>query len=207
MSRREVAGKRAAVRREVGCNPGPASTVFIRRGRERVCPVTRDAEFADLFHARVRATRRTAYLMCGDWHRAEDLAQTAFVKLYAAWPRLRDPSAADAYLRQTLTSTYLDDSRRLWHRERATDAVPEHSSWYDGDDRLVLLDALTRVPARQRACLVLRFFDDLSVEETADALRCSAGTVKSNTSRGIDALRRILADSMTDLATTSGATR
>jgi RNA polymerase sigma-70 factor (sigma-E family) len=169
--------------------------------------VSRDVEFASLFSARVRAVRRTAYLMCGDWHRAEDLAQTAFAKLYAAWPRLRDPAAADAYLRQTLTSTYLDDSRRFWHRERATLTLPERGMSYDGDDRLVLLAALEQLPPRQRACLVLRFFDDLSVEETAATLSCSPGTVKSNTSRGIDALRRILGDSMPDLVTTSGAHR
>jgi RNA polymerase sigma-70 factor (sigma-E family) len=169
--------------------------------------VSRDAEFASLFSARVRAVRRTAYLMCGDWHRAEDLAQTAFAKLYANWPRLRDPAAADAYLRLTLTTTYLDDSRRFWHRERATDELPEHGTSYDEDDRLMLLDALAQVPPRQRACLVLRYYDDLSVEETATALRCSSGTVKSNTSRGIDALRRILGDSMPDVTTMSGATR
>lgn len=169
--------------------------------------MSRDAEFASLFATRVRAVRRTAYLMCGDWHRAEDLAQTAFAKLYAAWPRLRNPAAADAYLRQTLTSTYLDDSRRHWHRERATLTLPEEAASYDDDDRLVLLAALAQVPARQRACLVLRFFDDLSVEQTAAALQCSAGTVKSNTSRGLDALRRILGDSMPELATTSGALR
>lgn len=169
--------------------------------------MSRDAEFAGLFAARVRATRRTAYLMCGDWHRAEDLTQTAFAKLYAAWPRLRDPAAADSYLRQILTTTYLDDSRRLWHRERATDPMPDDEMSDDHDDRLDLLDALAQVAPRQRACLVLRFYDDLSVEETAAALRCSTGTVKSNTSRGLDALRRILGVSMPDATTMSGATR
>jgi RNA polymerase sigma-70 factor (sigma-E family) len=149
-------------------------------------------DFASLFAARVRPMRRTAYLMCGDWHRAEDLTQTAFAKLYAAWPRLRDVAAAEAYLRRTLTSTYLDDSKRMWNRERATGELPERLASYDEDDRLVLLDALAHVPPRQRACVVLRFFDDLSVEDTAAALRCSTGTVKSNTSRGLDALRRIL---------------
>ena len=142
--------------------------------------------------------------MCGDWHRAEDLTQTAFAKLYAAWPRLRDVAAAEAYLRLTLTSTYLDDSKRMWHRERATGELPERQASYDEDDRLVLLDALAQVPSRQRACVVLRFFDDLSVEDTAAALKCSTGTVKSNTSRGLDALRRILGASMPDVVTMGG---
>lgn len=161
-----------------------------------------DAEFAELFAARAAAVRRTAYLMCGDWHRAEDLAQTAFAKLYAAWPRLRATGAAEAYLRRTLTSTYLDDSKRRWHGERATETLPETMTSTGADDeRVVLLAALAQVPPRQRACVVLRFFDDLSVQDTAAALHCTAGTVKSNTSRGLDALRRILGDSIGDTST------
>jgi RNA polymerase sigma-70 factor (sigma-E family) len=164
-----------------------------------------DADFAALFAGRATALRRTAYLLCGDWHRAEDLTQTAFAKLYAAWPRLRDHGAAEAYLRQTLTHTYLDDSKRLWRREHATETLPEVASPPLGsDDRIVLLAALAKVPPRQRACLVLRYFDDLSVEATADVLSCNAGTVKSNTARGLETLRRILGDSVFELATTGG---
>jgi RNA polymerase sigma-70 factor (sigma-E family) len=157
--------------------------------------VVRDAEFAELFAGRARALRRTAFLLCGDWHRAEDLTQTAFAKLYAAWPRLRDPAAAEAYLRLTLTRTFLDDNRRGWRRERATETLPEQPTGGDAtDDRIVLMAALAQVSPRQRACVVLRYFDDLSVEDVADALRCSTGTVKSNTARGLDTLRRLLAD-------------
>jgi RNA polymerase sigma-70 factor (sigma-E family) len=168
----------------------------------------RDVEFAEFFAARVGALRRTAYLLCGDWHRAEDLTQTAFAKLYAAWPRLRDPGAAEAYLRRTLTHTYLDDNRRSWRREDATDPLPESvaldTTADDTDERLALLDALATVPPRQRACLVLRFFDDLSVEATAAALDCSAGTVKSNTARGLDALRRVLGADIPEFTTAGG---
>lgn len=165
-----------------------------------------DSAFTELFAARGATVRRTAFLMCGDWHRAEDLTQTAFAKLYAAWPRLRDPGAAEAYLRQTLTRTYLDDSKRAWKRERATDPLPEPPiATADRDDRIVLLDALSHVPPRQRACLVLRYFDDLSVEATAEVLGCNTGTVKSNTSRGLSALRRILGDPLRELASTTGA--
>ncbi|MDQ1706019.1 MAG: hypothetical protein QOF18_2385 [Frankiaceae bacterium] len=167
-----------------------------------------DADFAALFVGRAAALRRTAYLLCGDWHRAEDLTQTAFAKLFAAWPRLRDPGAAESYLRRTLTHAYLDDSKRLWRREQATATMPEVAGQPSStDDRIVLLAALAQVPPRQRACLVLRFFDDLSVEATAEVLSCSAGTVKSNTARGLEALRRILGDSVSELASLGGVTR
>jgi RNA polymerase sigma-70 factor (sigma-E family) len=158
-----------------------------------------EAQFAALFAGRARAVRRTAYLLCGDWHRAEDLTQTAFAKLYAAWPRLRDAGAAEAYLRRTLTRTFLDDNKRAWRRERATDVMPEPPAGADGtDDRLLLMAALTQLPPRQRACVVLRYFDDLAVEDVADLLRCSTGTVKSNTARGIDRLRHLLAEQPDD---------
>ena len=169
--------------------------------------MVRDLEFAELFAGRARAVRRTAFLLCGDWHRAEDLTQTAFAKLYAAWPRLRDPGAAEAYLRLTLTRTFLDDNRRGWRREQATDVLPEPPVGGDmTDDRLVLMAALARVAPRQRACVVLRYFDDLSVEDVAEVLRCSTGTVKSNTARGLDTLRRLLADDVVAPALIGGDT-
>jgi RNA polymerase sigma-70 factor (sigma-E family) len=157
--------------------------------------------FAELFAARATALRRTAYLLCGDWHRAEDLTQTAFAKVYAAWPRLRDKGAVEAYLRQTLTRVYLDEYRRSWRGERPTDDVPDVVAMpvNQTDDRLLLLAALATVAPRQRACLVLRYFEDYSVEQTAHALDCSVGTVKSNTARGLDALRRALGEAHPEL--------
>jgi RNA polymerase sigma-70 factor (sigma-E family) len=169
-----------------------------------------DVEFAAMFSGRATALRRTAYLLCGDWHRAEDLAQTAFAKCYAAWGRLREPAAADAYLRSTLLHAYFDDDKRAWRRrERVTGHLPEAPGTPSDplEDRMVMLQALAAVPPRQRACLVLRFYDDLSVEETATALDCSVGTVKSNTSRGLDALRRALGDAAPDLVPTGGNSR
>jgi len=150
-----------------------------------------EAEFAEVYLGRARAMRRTAYLLCGDWHRAEDLVQSAFARLYAAWPSIRDSGAVDAYLRKTLVRIYIDESRRAWHRERPSDTIPESAVAETGEveDSIVLRQALDAVPRRQRACLVLRFFDDCSVEATADALGCSVGTVKSNTARGLVALR------------------
>jgi RNA polymerase sigma-70 factor (sigma-E family) len=150
-----------------------------------------EAEFAEVYLGRARAMRRTAYLLCGDWHRAEDLVQSAFARLYAAWPSIRDSGAVDAYLRKTLVRIYIDESRRAWHRERPSETIPDSAAAAGGDieDAILLRHALAAVPRRQRACLVLRFFDDCSVEATADALGCSVGTVKSNTARGLVALR------------------
>jgi RNA polymerase sigma-70 factor (sigma-E family) len=159
-----------------------------------------DAEFAALFAGRAAHVRRTAYLLCGSWPQAEDLTQTAFAKLYAAWPRLRDPGAAEAYLRRILARAHVDESRRPWRRERPVAALPEVGVASGGsEDRLVLLAALASVPPRQRACLVLRYFADCSVEQTAAALGCGAGTVKSNTARGLDALRAALGGVRPDL--------
>ncbi|HWL36863.1 MAG TPA: SigE family RNA polymerase sigma factor [Frankiaceae bacterium] len=164
--------------------------------------MTVDAEFAELFATRAAAVRRTAFLLCGDWAQAEDLTQTAFAKLYAAWPRLRDPGAAEAYLRRIVARAHVDESRRPWRRERPTAELPDAPSPGDGtDERVVLLAALAAVPRRQRACLVLRYFEDCSVTDTAAALRCSEGTVKSNTARGLDALRAALGGVLPDLTT------
>jgi RNA polymerase sigma-70 factor (sigma-E family) len=167
--------------------------------------VVSESAFAALFEGRAAALRRTAYLLCGDWHRAEDLTQTAFAKLFAAWPRLRDEGAAEAYLRRTLLRTFLDDNRRGWRREYATEVLPEVAGPPSmSDDRIVLLAALSSVPPRQRACLVLRYYDDLSLEATAEVLGCSVGTVKSNTSRGLDTLRRLLGDQELEPVTLGG---
>ena len=167
--------------------------------------VVSDDAFAALFEGRAAALRRTAFLLCGDWHRAEDLTQTAFAKLFAAWPRLRDEGAAEAYLRRTLLRTFLDDNRRGWRREYATEVLPELPAAPSvSDERIVLLAALASVPPRQRACLVLRYYDDLSLEAAAEVLGCSVGTVKSNTSRGLDFLRRLLGDQELEPATLGG---
>lgn len=158
----------------------------------------RDREFAEYFGARADAMRGTAYLLCGDWHRAEDLVQTAFIKLYRAWNRIAGHHTLDAYTRKILVRTFLDENRRgFFHRERVSATspdweAPEHGST---EDRLVILSALTKIPARQRAVLVLRYWEDLSIEDTAQALRCAPGTVKSQTSRGLETLRGLIAAS------------
>ncbi|WBB70777.1 SigE family RNA polymerase sigma factor [Micromonospora sp. WMMD812] len=154
----------------------------------------RDAAFAEYFAARSGAMRGTAYLLCGDWHRAEDLVQTAFTKLYLVWNRVSRHEVLDAYVRQILIRTFLDERRRgWWRRERVGGEDTERPTPPDSpENRLVLLQALAAVPPRQRAVLVLRYWEDLSVEETAALLGCSPGTVKSQAARGLDTLRGLL---------------
>jgi RNA polymerase sigma-70 factor (sigma-E family) len=151
----------------------------------------RDEAFAEYFIARSDTMRATAYLLCGDWHRAEDLVQVAFTKLYLAWNRVTRHETLDGYVRQTLVRTFLDE-RRLgwWRRVRVTGTLPEPDPVsHHTEDRLDLLAALATVPRRQRAVLILRYWEDLSVEETATLLQCSEGTVKSQAARGLAALR------------------
>ncbi|SDN28369.1 SigE family RNA polymerase sigma factor [Allokutzneria albata] len=152
----------------------------------------RDDEFAEFFSARFDFARRIAYALCGNWSEAEELAQNAFVKIYAHWRRVRSETA-DAYLRTVLTRTFLDTKRRGRAREEPTESPPDRPVVQDTgaiEDRPALLAALQKVPPRQRAVIVLRFIQDLSVEQVADVLGCTTGTVKSQTSRGLQALRQ-----------------
>ncbi len=163
-----------------------------------------EQEFAEYFAARRDAVRRTAYLMCGDWHRADDLAQTAFVALHRRWHKIRDREALDAYVRRTVVRAVIDESRRPWRRERFTDQLPDRPTTAAdiGDavaTRHVLLNGLRKVPPRQRAVLVLRFLEGLDVAAAAKVLRCTEGTVKSQTARGLEALRAELGDVLDDL--------
>jgi RNA polymerase sigma-70 factor (sigma-E family) len=153
-------------------------------------------DFTAYAESRAPALRRTAYLLCGNWHTAEDLAQAALTKVYLAWPKLVRRGELDGYARQVLLRTYLDSRRRLsWfevpvHRFADTPEPAGHA-----DDRMVVLAALAELAPRQRAVLVLRYWEDLDVGTVARLLECSPGTVKSQTSKGLDALRRVLAAS------------
>ncbi|WP_216211986.1 SigE family RNA polymerase sigma factor [Amycolatopsis aidingensis] len=168
-----------------------------------------DGEFSRYFAARVHSLRSTAYLLCGDWHRAEDITQTALLRLYLAWPRLARRDALDAYARRVVVRTFFAENRRLWRwRERLvgeqveTPVRPEGAG-HDHEQRMLLRSALAAVPPRQRAVLVLRYWDDLSVEETAAALRCSTGTVKSQAARGLATLRQRLGPQLDGLSLAS----
>jgi RNA polymerase sigma-70 factor (sigma-E family) len=156
----------------------------------------RDDEFVEYYNARADHLRKTAYLLSGDWHLAEDLTQVAVTKLYQAWHRIERHDTLDQYARRVLLRAFLDERRRPWRREYSTepfDPSLERSAPEAGrDDRLVLAAALQRIPKGRRAVLVLRFWADLTVEQVADVLGCSTGTVKSQTADGLADLRRIL---------------
>jgi RNA polymerase sigma-70 factor (sigma-E family) len=141
--------------------------------------------------SRLDQLRRTAYLLCGDWHTADDLVSTALVKLLRHWRRVSAMDNIDAYVRRMLLRAWLDERRRPWRREHVQARLPETVArpGYDMADRMAVLALLADLPARRRAVLVLRFFCDLSVQETAEALGCTTGTVKSQTARALETLR------------------
>jgi RNA polymerase sigma-70 factor (sigma-E family) len=149
------------------------------------------AGYREYVSSRMDQFRRTAYLLCGDWHTADDLVSTALVKLLRHWRRVSAMDNIDAYVRRVLLRAWLDERRRPWRREHAHAVLPDAAapSGRDVADRMAVLALLNELPARRRAVLVLRFFCDLSVEETAEALGCATGTVKSQTARGLEALR------------------
>ncbi|GAA2129880.1 SigE family RNA polymerase sigma factor [Actinomadura napierensis] len=150
------------------------------------------AHSADLF--------RTARLLCKDWHLAEDLVQTTLGKLYASWRRVQRADSPEAYARTVLTRTYLShlrkSSNRETPRERLPDAVAAES---DRALRMTLLDALAGLPARDRAVLVLRYWEDQSVEDVASALRLSPGAVRNRSMRAMAKLREALGDQLESL--------
>ncbi len=150
-----------------------------------------DGDFAEFYAARFELVRRTAFALCGNWGEAEEIAQAGFVRLYAKWPRVVKGNA-DAYLRTVVTRLFLDARRRGRARERLVAEPPERSGPPETaqvDERQSLLAALLRVSPRQRATLVLRVVHDLSIEQVAQTLGCSTGTVKSQLARGMNALR------------------
>ena len=140
----------------------------------------RDAEFEAYVAAARPRLRRLAYSLCGDWHAADDVVQTALAKLYVVWPRVARASDQDAYVRRTVARTTIDESRRPWRRERS--GLEGHDRPVEGSDvpgRHDLVAALQQLPEMQRKTVVLRHWLGLSVEETASELRISTGTVKS----------------------------
>lgn len=149
------------------------------------------AGYREYVAGRMDQWRRTAYLLCGDWHTADDLVSTALVKLLRHWRRVSVMENIDGYARRVLVRAWLDERRRPWRREFSRADVPDSAarSEYDVADRMAVLALLNELPPRRRAVLVLRFFCDLSVEETAEALGCASGTVKSQTARALDVLR------------------
>jgi RNA polymerase sigma-70 factor (sigma-E family) len=163
-----------------------------------------DEEFTDFVHASWPALYRTAYLMLGDHQLAEDLAQTALAKVYVSWRKVKDRAAAPAYARVVLANTAAAWFRkRGWRNERPTEVLPDAGVEQDPTNRTVLAAALQELAPRQRAVVVLRYYDDLSVREVAQALGISEGTVKSQTSDALARLRQQLGDEVVPM--TEGA--
>ena len=145
--------------------------------------------------ARAPRLHRTAFLLCGDWQIAEDLVQESLARAAAHWRRIEQVSEPDAYVWRILINQSRQRFRRRSNHERTADRLPEPGI-SDGAEaragRDELMTMLAALPARQRAAIVLRYFEQLSEAETAEALDCSVGTVKSQTSRALVALRRAL---------------
>lgn len=151
-------------------------------------------EFAEVASPRLR---RTAFLLCGDWHTAEDLVQSALAKVFVAWRRIRRQDAAYAYATRTLMNCYLADRRRKRPVEVLTDQIPDRTSAAPApENRLLVLQALAGLPPKARAVVVLRYWADLSVDEVAGMLGCSAGNVRSQSTRALSKLRLVLGEAM-----------
>ena len=165
-------------------------------------------QFREYFTARRDAVRRTAYLLCGDWHWADDLTQTAFMRLAVSWRKVRDREALDGFVRTCLVRAYLADVRRVWRRRERSVAEPPDVAGAAGaaagsPRRIAFAAALRQLPPRQRAVLVCRYYQDLDVAATAAVLGCAQGTVKSQAARGLAKLRELL-EADGELALTEG---
>jgi RNA polymerase sigma-70 factor (sigma-E family) len=156
-----------------------------------------DDEFSEFVQAAWPALYRTAYLLVGERGLAEDLVQTTLAKTYVSWGRVRDRGAAGVYARTVLVNTASSwFRRRSWSNEVATSDLPDRPVVLPDSDRPMVVAALRSLPPRQRAVVVLRFYEDLSVEQTAAALGINAGTVKSQTSHAMTKLRALLGDAI-----------
>ncbi len=172
----------------------------------------RDADFAAYMQARQASLLRTAFLLTGDRHTAEDLTQTAFAKLYLAWDKVRDQGSIDGYVRRIVVNEHNSLWRRAWkRRELSSDQLPEnpHHDEYDAGAGRELWDLVQTLPRKARAVVVLRYYEEMSEAETAEVLGISVGTVKSQASRALAALRERAPRTLdpndpTDPAETSG---
>ncbi|WP_430789603.1 SigE family RNA polymerase sigma factor [Actinoplanes sp. G11-F43] len=152
-----------------------------------------DSDYLAYVRGRMAELRRTAYLLCGDSHQADDFVQETLTKLYARWPRIGRVENVDAYVHTMLVRVFLDDRRRGWWKVRLLTGQPEPPPVaVDPADGPAVRAALAKLPARQQAALVLRFLCDKPVREVAELMRCSEGTVKSQTSHGLTRLRAVL---------------
>ena len=164
-----------------------------------------DSEFEEFARARARQLYRSAWLLCGDRHQAEDLVQETLAKVYVAWrkrlgSRIENPAA---YAQTVLVRTHISAQRKRSSTERPAAWVPDRAAPEEGQDlRLTLAEALARLEPLDRAMLVLRYLDDVSVEDTADCLGVSSGAMRNRSLRALQRVRPLLGDAtFTDLLT------
>jgi RNA polymerase sigma-70 factor (sigma-E family) len=170
-------------------------------------PSGTDEEFVEFVSARLARLHRAAHFMCGDPHRADDLVQATLVSLYSRWKHAQSAENLDGYVHRILFRRFIDEKRSKWSRVVLWDRLPEapDRSGDASDDRNMIVAALRKLPVGQRAVVVLRYYSDLSVEQTAKALGCSTGNVKSQCARGLASLRTALSateSTSTDAPTT-----
>lgn len=169
-------------------------------------PEPEPPDFENYAAARQHHLYRTAYLLCGDRDRAQDLVQTTLVALLRSWRKARLAENPDAYAKKALVRAFLNEQHKLRrsvtaHAILQTETSISAAAARDPAElRLVVLDALRSLPAKPRAMVILRYWEDLSVEETAAALGCSTGNVKSQCSRSLAKLRELLGDRFTELS-------
>jgi RNA polymerase sigma-70 factor (sigma-E family) len=157
-------------------------------------------DFIEFAAVEMMRLRRTAFLLCGDWHAAEDLTQIALTRTLLAWRRISKREYAHAYAHRILVNAYLGQRKTRRSGEVPIASVPEMAGLPASNDlRMVLLDALATLPPQARAIVVLRYWEDQSVEQVAELLRCSTGTVKSQSARALQKLRALLDQSKPEL--------
>jgi RNA polymerase sigma-70 factor (sigma-E family) len=154
-----------------------------------------DTSYVEFVTGRWPALFRLSYLLTGSEHAAEDLLQSVLAKAYASWSRIDRLDSPEGYVRRMLVNGAISAGRRAWRREQPMDRLPEAP--VDGregrvDDRTDLWPMVRQLPARQRAVVVLRYYEDLTEAEIARVLGCAPGTVKSQASDALRSLRRLM---------------
>jgi RNA polymerase sigma-70 factor (sigma-E family) len=163
-----------------------------------------EREYVEYFQPRLPQLHRLAVMLCGDADRGDDIVQAAVTTLYTRWRQVRQADNVDAYVRRSVVNAFLSERRRFWSRVVLTETLPDRPAvtGQPADERLEIRAALKKLPPKQQAVLALRFLCDLPVDEVAEIVGCSPGTVKSQTSDGLAKLRKQLGA----LAPAGGAT-
>jgi RNA polymerase sigma-70 factor (sigma-E family) len=168
--------------------------------KRRRAEAARDEEFTAFVESAATRLRRSAYLMCRDWHLAQDLTQQTFTKMYAVWDRIRTGTNLEGYSRRVLMNLVFDQQKRRSGSEIVLAELPDQPDTAAGTPelRLALVDALARLTVEDRAVLVLRHAEDHSVDTVATVLGVSVSVVKMRNARALARLRRLLGEDFSD---------